>query len=229
MSHKILDDSNQKYKKLYDSGHYKFKQLPYWHRSKSDWLEKEYHKQIKPHYKKYKRGTIVYVDFGVNVGSEISGHHFAVVVNIFDNPRNPLTTVIPLTSKESRFYLHLDNTVIKNAISLLKQHIETINRNLESLQEKIESTFSGNEVSSDTNDVLIQELGEAQRDVQAIEKVVNIYSRYNKQTYACVSNIQTISKLKIKTINRFDPSGRMEVSNENLNAIDDSVKKIYTS
>ena len=31
-------------------------------------------------YRVYKRGTIVYVDFGVNVGYELSGNHFAIVL-----------------------------------------------------------------------------------------------------------------------------------------------------
>ena len=40
------------------------------------------------------------INFGTNVGYELSGNHFAVVINQDDNYRNGVVTVIPLTSKE---------------------------------------------------------------------------------------------------------------------------------
>lgn len=49
----------------------------------------------------YKRGNIVYVDFGFNVGTEYGGIHYAVVVETNNNKKNGNILVVPLTSLES--------------------------------------------------------------------------------------------------------------------------------
>ncbi|HAP8019376.1 TPA: type II toxin-antitoxin system PemK/MazF family toxin, partial [Enterococcus faecium] len=56
-------------------------------------------------YRVYKRGTIVYVDFGVNVGYELSGNHFAIVLNNKDNSKNGVVCVVPISSKKKSNYV----------------------------------------------------------------------------------------------------------------------------
>ncbi len=46
----------------------------------------------------YKRGDVVYADFGFNIGNEYGGIHYAVVVEINNNKRNGNILVVPLTS-----------------------------------------------------------------------------------------------------------------------------------
>lgn len=59
-----------------------------------------YEINTKPQYfKRYSRGSIVRVRFGVNVGSEFSGNHYAVVVSKNDTAYNPVLHVVPITSK----------------------------------------------------------------------------------------------------------------------------------
>lgn len=62
-------------------------------------------------YKKYERGTIVKVDFGVGIGSEMSQIHFAIVLNNYDNYRNNILTVVPLTSTKNKFNLNLEGLI----------------------------------------------------------------------------------------------------------------------
>ena len=62
-------------------------------------------------YKRYARGTIVRVKFGVNVGSEFSGDHFAIVLSKRDTMMSSTLHVIPLTSKK-----HLKNINIGNIL-----------------------------------------------------------------------------------------------------------------
>ena len=45
-----------------------------------------------------KRGSIVYADFGFNVGREYGGLHYAIVLNKTDARSNHLLHVLPLTS-----------------------------------------------------------------------------------------------------------------------------------
>lgn len=71
------------------------------------------------YYKRYARGSIVKIKFGVNIGSEFSGDHFAIVVSKRDTMMNPTIHVIPLTSKK-----HIKNievgSIIYNQEQMLK-------------------------------------------------------------------------------------------------------------
>ena len=49
----------------------------------------------------FKRGSIVYVDLGFNVGSEYGGVHYAIVLNKEDSRNNHLLHILPLTSIKS--------------------------------------------------------------------------------------------------------------------------------
>lgn len=70
----------------------------------TDWLNKwsKYiikENKFKPAYLPYyKRGDIVYVDFGFNVGAEYGGIHYAVIMEINNNKNNGNVLVVPLTS-----------------------------------------------------------------------------------------------------------------------------------
>lgn len=62
-------------------------------------------------YKRYFRGEIVRVKFGVNIGSEFSGDHFAIVISKGDTMMNSTLHVIPLTSKK-----HLKSVNVGNVL-----------------------------------------------------------------------------------------------------------------
>jgi len=73
----------------------------------TDWIVKwsrylRIENTFKPEYiPRYKRGDIVYVDFGFNVGNEYGGIHYAAVLEHDNNKSNGNIMVIPLTSLES--------------------------------------------------------------------------------------------------------------------------------
>lgn len=52
-------------------------------------------------YRVYKRGTIVSVHLGYRIGSEEGGLHYGVVLNKQDSSKNPVLTIVPLTSLKS--------------------------------------------------------------------------------------------------------------------------------
>lgn len=88
-----------------------------------------YEIKTKPnHYKRFSRGQIVKIKFGVNIGSEFSGDHYAIVISKKDTMINPVIHVIPLTSKKHNYNIEIDSllyneTEINNLKDLLK--IET--------------------------------------------------------------------------------------------------------
>lgn len=108
-----------------------------------NWLEKESsifkNRANKKHTNKpnFKRGEIIKVDFGINLGSELSNTHYAIVLNSDDNNSVDNITVIPLTSKKGYKRIYVG--------------------------------------------YILKEFGE----------------RYNKKTYALITQITTISKTKI--------------------------------
>ncbi|MCI3137693.1 type II toxin-antitoxin system PemK/MazF family toxin [Staphylococcus hominis] len=215
----------------------KFKYLPSWQYSKAYWFKKEHNGSSKKKYVKLKRGSIVFVNFGVNVGSEISGHHFAVVVNKDDTIYKPVTTVVPLTSKSKDFYIPLENTVIKNATVHLRMQLNEISKKIEKVKKYIEildNTSSKKVLKYRFTFSFFESINiygitmENTKEIDLLEKVVKMYEKYQKKTYADVNNIQTISKLKIQSINKYDPSGKIKVSNNNLNDIDKAIIERFT-
>ena len=81
----------------------------------------------------FKRGDVIKTDFGVNVGSELSNIHFAIVLNSDDNTSVDNITVLPLTSKPGYKRLYLGNLLNmfknnnKNTYALITQ-ITTISK-----------------------------------------------------------------------------------------------------
>lgn len=73
----------------------------------ADWLTTwakylKFERTFKPErLKYYKRGDIVHVHFGFNVGSEQGGAHYAVVVDNNNNRTNGCVVVVPISSLEA--------------------------------------------------------------------------------------------------------------------------------
>ena len=47
----------------------------------------------------YSRGDVIKVNLGFNIGNELGGLHYCIVLNEYDNTRNGALNVIPLTSR----------------------------------------------------------------------------------------------------------------------------------
>lgn len=139
-----LEKSYAIYKKIINKNlPFKFSYLSYWKLKQSKKLmeeaielecnlSKENMNQKIPNYKKYKRGTIIQVDFGIGLGSEMSQIHFAIVLNNYDNFKNNILTVIPLTSQSGKFNLNLGTLIIDELLKkleLLKLNNPELNNN----------------------------------------------------------------------------------------------------
>ena len=71
-------------------------------------------------YFKFKRGTIIKVNFGVNPGSELCHTHFAIVLDNADNFYKESLTVIPLSSKVGYGRIPLGKIIQNALLSRLK-------------------------------------------------------------------------------------------------------------
>ena len=219
-------------------------------------------------YQKYKRGSVVMVNFGTNIGYELSGNHFAIVLNKDDNNKNGLITVIPLTSKCKKQYLELSDSILdlvlgaqnnyldmlletqkihgqhKEEISEAKNIIEENFEKIENIigegdesisksKELLDKMFKENEIYiskiKELNEITQKESDEIEENMEKVYQVLEKYNTKNKTSYAMIRNITTISKLKVlKPINKFDPIGKMHVSDDSLTKIDTELRNIFT-
>lgn len=86
----------------------------------------------------YKRGNIVKLNFGFNVGSEYGGLHYGVVLDNKNDHNSPVLTVVPLTSIKDRKGIHSNSIELGNELyRLLKLKYDTISKSLKEEQEEI--------------------------------------------------------------------------------------------
>lgn len=86
----------------------------------------------------YKRGNIVKLNFGFNIGAEYGGLHYGVVLDNHNAHNSPVVTIIPLTSKKDTKDLHSNNVDLGNELyKSLKLKYDTISKALKEEQEEI--------------------------------------------------------------------------------------------
>lgn len=214
-----LDKSYNNYHKIIDKKlPYKFSYLDEWLLKKSKLLMKESERLAieleeseniqRQRFKTYQRGTIIKVDFGIGIGSEISQVHFAIVLNNYDNPKNNVLTVVPLTSKKKKFNLYLGNLIYETLDNKLKIEPEVI---------KI--------IDKDIKEELTVE---EEVTLNKLDTLLTYYGNYLKESYACCNLVTTISKERIFfPINEYDIIGNTKCSDEIIDKINEEIKKYF--
>ena len=166
---------------------------------------------------KYKRGSIVKVHLGFNVGSEEGGLHYAIVLDSHNDLSNPLMTVVPLTSVKQ----HVDiNNLPKNQLFIGDDIFKKLSVKHEGLLKKI-STIHWEQLSDEEYEQYQAELDYAKRVREEISKM-------KTGSIALIGQITTISKLRI-----YDPRNKygvlkdVRVSDTILDEIDQYIIKNY--
>lgn len=157
-------------------------------------------------YWKFSRGSLIFIEFGVNVGGELSNNHWAIVLDKQDSPYKKTLTVIPITSKESKGTIPIKEIIGEQPLSFIYEQLEQLERQLE-------------DDNADIEKIKIQ--------LKQSKEIIDYYSRYLKQSYAKCDSIQTISKDRILRKNPLDPIGKIKVSPETLDKINDKFKEIF--
>ena len=116
----------------------------------------------------YKRGNIVKIQFGFNIGSEYGGLHYGIVLDNNNSHNSPVVTVIPLTSAREGRELHKNSVNLGNDIyRLLKLKYDTIDRSLKEEIKEIEETLS---LFSTVVDLAEESLHELEQCVKGTEE-----------------------------------------------------------
>lgn len=198
----------------------------------------------------YKRGNIVKLNFGFNIGSEYGGLHYAIVLDNNNDHNSPVVTVIPLTSLKEDKAIHSNSVDLGNEIycSLNSKYekvrkqlceerdsIKNITKTLSSLIITSETVIPSNtDVYKDINDaksLLNDYNAKMQHNIAQQNYLVKIYDEISKMkqgSVALVNQITTISKIRI-----FDPRNikgvlyGISLSEESMEKINKKMQELY--
>lgn len=183
-------------------------------------------------------GTLVYVDFGINFGSEFSAPHYAITLSKEDQKNRNTITVIPLTSKPGYNNFPLEFNLAKGLGILTTQLIK-------SAEEKVESELISHFGEYDDFDELIAKLeeenrlDEKERAINLVQKLLDnillaserlkkYVSDLDKTTYAKLDAITTIDKVKIfKKTSPLDGLGVAQILEPQMKILSDEIKSRY--
>ena len=105
-----------------------------------------YEKQFSPKkLRRYKRGEIIKVHLGYNIGSEEGGLHYAVVLDRNNAISNPVITIVPLTSVKSTTDIgslrptrvYLGNELFTNLSSKISYMSQELNKKIDELEDMV--------------------------------------------------------------------------------------------
>ncbi len=156
----------------------------------------------------FKRGNIVKANLGFNIGSELGGLHYCIVLNKHDNFKNGTLNVIPLTSK---------NKTYKGCINLGNEIFELLNENIKIEQDILYNLIEENG-KSDITDEMLTKLG-------YIRKLSAEVNKMNQNSVALINQITTISKQRLFDI---DILHKVKLSSSTLDKLDKAIIENFT-
>ena len=164
----------------------------------------------------YSRGDVIKVNLGFNIGNELGGLHYCVVLNKYDNMRNGALNVIPLTSrKDEKKYDSSSVNIGKELYNIFQEKIKKEKQKLNQILNELDKI--GN--------IPISIKKMIEKEENYIEKMEEEISKMKKDSIALINQITTISKQRIyKDVVRRN----VKLSNESLNLIDNQIIKFFT-
>lgn len=232
----LVDSPSEK-----DSG--KADKLSYWI---EDWVKfLDYEPRfVSKSLRKYKRGEIIKLHLGFNLGSEEGGLHYAVVLDKNNSIHNPVLTIIPLTSlkpTKSIDHLHpgevfLGNELFVSMNAKLSAHTQFLQKSILALKRESDMIAALNIDPSadayanllDRVSALTAKIEESKQELELNERMKKEIQKMKTGSIALVSQITTISKIRIyDPKNNHDVLSGIKLSNEKLDLIDAKLQNLY--
>lgn len=189
--------------------------------------------------KTYERGDIIKVNLGFNIGSELGGLHYCVVLDKKNNRNSPVITVIPLssqkTTKVNKNSIMLGNDIYNKLVEKSNQLLEDSQKEIEENKSKLlietkklmEKNATSDEIYKKTIE-LNNNITEAYKKLELAEKINNEVQKMKYGSIAIINQIRVISKQRIydpKT--EFDILSGIKLSDDNLDLIDEMIRKMF--
>ena len=215
LSLKRLDESFNKHIELleYKKSHL----LAYWINDFANYHDEENNFDTSQ-LKVFKHGDIVKANLGFNIGNEIGGLHYCVVMNKYDNKYSGTLNVIPLSSmKEDKIYNF--NTCIDLGDELYNLLQTKFNIELTEITSKLIN------IEKFSVEERVKEIRYISRKSDYLEKIKDEISRMKHGSIAYVNQFTTISKQRIfKT----PILSKIRLSSSSLDLLDGKIKNLYT-
>lgn len=186
--------------------------------------------------RRYKRGEIIKVHLGFNVGSEEGGLHYAVVLDKSNAKSSPVVSIIPLSSVKP----NTDISKLKSGSIFLGNELFTnLNAKVSATNKHLvdELNLLNQLVKQMSTNTPVEEHIEMQNRIKSCQDELDFLNRMRTEvlnmkqgSIALVNQITTVSKIRI-----YDPKTNHDVlsgiklSNENLNMIDAEILKKFTN
>ena len=207
--------------------------LSYWFEDYIRFLNRESSFDITK-FPKYKKGQIVKVHLGFNIGSEEGGLHYAMVIENHNSIKSPILNVVPLTSiksttdiskiNSSQGQVYLGNELFRLLSAKINALYTSINDNLTQLETQLASN-PDNKKSPDFN----SKLNKCKKELETLKKSKNEISKMKIGSIALISQITTISKIRIMDPkNSNDVLSGIRFSNETMDKIDGAISQLFT-
>lgn len=162
----------------------------------------------------FKRGNVVKANLGFNVGNELGGLHYCVVINKNDNLYSGTLNVIPLSSaKENKKYNA--NTCIDLGDELYISLAERLNLEFSIVRKQI------SELSNTTNN---EDLKKIAQKLEILDKTQTELDKMKHGSFALAHQITTISKQRIL---KNPLLSKIKLSDASLDLIDNKIKELY--
>lgn len=237
----IRDTALSELKNLMDSmqndqsGSDKGKKLAYWLNDYVRFLKNE--RTFNPKKMiRYKRGSIVKVHLGYNIGSEEGGLHYAIVMDNASNISDTTLTVIPLTSAKpgvdlSRLHfskISLGDEVYRSLNTNLLNEVKSARARLNELSRRYEELKVSQQPDSAEEAAIREETSALYKTLSYCQKMRNEVDKMKTGSIALVGQITTISKIRI-----YDPRyhndalAKVRVSNTTLDVLDRKIAELY--
>ena len=187
----------------------------------------------------FPQGTLVYVDFGINYGSEFSSYHYAITLNKNDSKKDNTITVIPLTSKEGKQNIKLTTGISRGLASLTLDYLEEQIKLNDKNMNKIESDLNKLEERERNGEPFTEDLHQLKTFYQKVllerniventkDRVKKYIKDFDKDTYIKIDAITTIDKNKIfKRKDNLDPLTKVRVNDDILKIIENGIKNLF--
>lgn len=182
----------------------------------------------------YKRGNIVKVNFGFNIGSEYGGLHYGIVLDNNNAHSSPVVTIIPLTSIKDDKEVHPNNVPLGNelyhslkikydaaskALKAEQQTIADMLALLETMQDIRHSAADEVEYYKDASVEIYEEkiaiLNDRHKQVLALERIWNEKNRLNQERQRSLENlgaeIRHMKEGSIALVNQITTISKMRI------------------
>lgn len=186
--------------------------------------------------RRYKRGEIIKVHLGFNVGSEEGGLHYAVVLDKNNAKSSPVISIVPLSSVKP----HTEITKLKNGslflgnelFTNLNAKVSTTNKRLVEELNILEQLVNQMDSNSPLEErrVISERIKVCQAELTFLNRMREEVLKMRRGSIALVNQITTISKIRI-----YDPKtdhdilSGIKLSNEKLDMIDAELIKNFTN